>query len=196
MSPRYTRIVSPNPDLFDTPALGMDKKSIIYDFKNYYGNHLAQDKGNASGHYLYSSLAITLRDRLFERMKHTKHTYAETKCKQAYYLSMEFLMGRAMGNAALNLGLDDVSAKAMHDLGLNFEELTELEHDAGLGNGGLGRLAACFIDSCATLQLPVTGYGIRYEYGMFQQSIEEGNQVEMPDHWLRDGNPWELERSH
>jgi glycogen phosphorylase len=194
MSPRYTRIVSPNPDLFDTPALGMDKKSIIYDFKNYYGNHLAQDRGDASGHYLYTSLAITLRDRLFERMKNTQHTYTKTKCKQAYYLSMEFLMGRAMGNAALNLGLDDVSAKAMHDLGLNFEELTELEHDAGLGNGGLGRLAACFIDSCATLQLPVTGYGIRYEYGMFQQSIEDGNQVEMPDHWLRDGNPWELER--
>jgi starch phosphorylase len=194
MSERYSRIVTPNPDLFDTPSLGMDRESIIYDFKNYYGNHLAQDKGNASGHYLYSSLAITLRDRLFERMKHTKHTYAETKCKQAYYLSMEFLMGRAMGNAALNLGLDDVSAQAMHDLGLNFEELTELEHDAGLGNGGLGRLAACFIDSCATLQLPVTGYGIRYEYGMFQQGIEDGNQVEMPDHWLRDGNPWELER--
>lgn len=194
MSPRYAPIITPNPDLFDTPSLGMDKESIIYDFKNYYGNHLAQDKGSASGHYLYSSLAITLRDRLFERMKHTKHTYAESKCKQAYYLSMEFLMGRAMGNAALNLGLDEVSTKAMHDLGLNFEELTELEHDAGLGNGGLGRLAACFIDSCATLQLPVTGYGIRYEYGMFQQSIEDGNQIEMPDHWLRDGNPWELER--
>ena len=103
-------------------------------------------------------------------------------------------MGRAMGNAALNLGLDETVTKAMNDLGLTFEELTELEHDAGLGNGGLGRLAACFIDSCATLQLPVTGYGIRYEYGMFQQSIDNGNQVEMPDHWLRDGNPWELER--
>jgi len=194
MSPRYACTVNPNPDLYDTPKLGMDKKSLEHDFKNYYGNHLAQDKGCASGHYLYSSLALTLRDRLFERMKHTKHTYAETKCKQAYYLSMEFLMGRAMGNAALNLGLEETAQKAMHDLGLNFEELTELEHDAGLGNGGLGRLAACFIDSCATLQLPVTGYGIRYEYGMFQQSIEQGNQVEMPDHWLRDGNPWELER--
>ncbi|RKZ94813.1 MAG: glycogen phosphorylase, partial [Gammaproteobacteria bacterium] len=194
MSPRYACTVTTNPALNNTPELGMDEKSLEQDFKSYYGTHLAQDKGCASGHYLYTSLALTLRDRLFERMKHTKQTYAETKCKQAYYLSMEFLMGRAMGNAALNLGLDKTVTKAMNDLGLSFEELTELEHDAGLGNGGLGRLAACFIDSCATLQLPVTGYGIRYEYGMFQQSIDNGNQVEMPDHWLRDGNPWELER--
>ncbi|MFW5450555.1 MAG: glycogen/starch/alpha-glucan phosphorylase [Methylophagaceae bacterium] len=194
MSPRYACTVTPNQELNKTPKLGMDEKSLKQDFKSYYGNHLAQDKGCASGHYLYTSLALTLRDRLFERMKKTKQAYSDTKCKQAYYLSMEFLMGRAMGNAALNLGLDKTATKAMNDLGLNFEELTELEHDAGLGNGGLGRLAACFIDSCATLQLPVTGYGIRYEYGMFQQSIDNGNQVEMPDHWLRDGNPWELER--
>ncbi|MFW5426428.1 MAG: glycogen/starch/alpha-glucan phosphorylase [Methylophagaceae bacterium] len=194
MSPRYACTVTPNPELNNTPELGMDEKSLEQDFKSYYGNHLAQDKGCASGHYLYTSLALTLRDRLFERMKQTKMAYSESKCKQAYYMSMEFLMGRAMGNAALNLGLGDTVTKAMVDLGLDFEELTELEHDAGLGNGGLGRLAACFIDSCATLQLPVTGYGIRYEYGMFQQSIENGNQMESPDHWLRDGNPWELER--
>ena len=161
MSPRYACTVKPHSELDNTPKLGMDEKSLEQDFKAYYGNHLAQDKGCASGHYLYTSLALTLRDRLFERMKQTKQAYSDTKCKQAYYLSMEFLMGRAMGNAALNLGLDKTVTKAMHDLGLNFEELTELEHDAGLGNGGLGRLAACFIDSCATLQLPVTGYGIR-----------------------------------
>ena len=194
MSLRYTSTLTLKPELHDTPKLGMDIKSLERDFKNYYSNHLAQDKSRASGHYLYSSLAFTIRDRLFERMKHTQHTYAETECKQAYYLSMEFLMGRAMGNAALNLGLEENTKRAMHDLGLDFEELTTLEHDAGLGNGGLGRLSACFIDSCATLQLPVTGYGIRYEYGMFQQSIKDGNQIEMPDHWLRDGNPWELER--
>ncbi|NQY25869.1 MAG: glycogen/starch/alpha-glucan phosphorylase [Piscirickettsiaceae bacterium] len=194
MSPRYACTINPAPDLNNTPELGMDEKALSSDFKSYYGHHLAQDKGCASGHYLYTSLALTLRDRLFERMKETKQAYSDSKCKHAYYLSMEFLMGRAMGNAALNLGLEETAKKAMHDLGLDFEELTELEHDAGLGNGGLGRLAACFIDSCATLQLPVTGYGIRYEYGMFQQSIDNGNQVEMPDHWLRDGNPWELER--
>lgn len=194
MSPRYTCTATPDPSLYDTPVLGMDEASLEHDFKSYYGNHLAQDRGCASGHYLYTSLALTLRDRLFERMKHTKHTYSQSKCKQAYYLSMEFLMGRAMGNAMLNLGLDNAVQKTMQSLGLEYEELIELEHDAGLGNGGLGRLAACFIDSCATLQLPVTGYGIRYEYGMFQQSLNNGNQVEMPDHWLRDGNPWELER--
>ncbi len=194
MTPRYTSTAKPTAALYEAPTLDMNIDALAEDIKRYYGIHLAQDKGCASGHYLYSALALTLRDRLFERMKHTKHTYAESHCKQAYYLSMEFLMGRAMGNAALNLGIEDDLKKALVDLGLNFEELAEMEHDAGLGNGGLGRLAACFIDSCATLQLPVTGYGLRYEYGMFQQRIENGYQQEMPDHWLRDGNPWELER--
>jgi starch phosphorylase len=194
MSPRYACTASPASDLYETPKLGMESADLVNDFKRYYGTYLAQDKGCASGHYLYTALALALRDRLFNRMKHTKHTYAESQCKQAYYLSMEFLMGRAMGNAALNLGLDEEAKKALHDLGLDFEELISMEHDAGLGNGGLGRLAACFIDSCATLQLPVTGYGLRYEYGMFKQSIKDGFQVEKPDHWLRDGNPWELER--
>lgn len=194
MSPRYACTATPAPELFNTPKLGMSSSDLINDFKRYYGTHLAQDKGCASGHYLYTALALTLRDRLLNRMKHTRHAYAEAQCRQTYYLSMEFLMGRAMGNAALNLGLEKETTKALHELGLNFEELIELEHDAGLGNGGLGRLAACFIDSCATLQLPVTGYGLRYEYGMFQQEIVNGHQVEKPDHWLRDGNPWELER--
>ncbi len=194
MTPRYTSTATPTAALYEAPTLDMNIDALAEDIKRYYGIHLAQDKGTASGHYLYSALALTLRDRLFERMKQTKHTYAESHCKQAYYLSMEFLMGRAMGNAALNLGIEDDLKKALVDLGLNFEELAEMEHDAGLGNGGLGRLAACFIDSCATLQLPVTGYGLRYEYGMFQQRIENGYQQEMPDHWLRDGSPWELER--
>ncbi len=194
MIQRYAYTIAPKPALNNMPKLGMDADALIHDFKHYYSNHLAQSKNNVSGHYLYSSLAYTLRDRLFERMKQTQYSYEQSECKQAYYLSMEFLMGRAMGNAALNLGLDKSAKKAMHDVGLEFEQLTTYEHDAGLGNGGLGRLAACFIDSCATLQLPVTGYGLRYEYGMFQQSIEKGQQIEMPDHWLRDGNPWELER--
>lgn len=194
MSPRYTWTVEPRPELYEVPELGDDKQSLSDDFRRYYGTHLAQDHGSASGHYLFSAMALTLRDRLFERMKQTRHSYAESGCKQAYYLSMEFLMGRSLGNAALNLDLDHPLQQTLHDLGLNLEELIEMEHDAGLGNGGLGRLAACFIDSCATLQLPVTGYGLRYEYGMFQQRIEQGYQQEMPDHWLRDGNPWELER--
>ena len=103
-------------------------------------------------------------------------------------------MGRALGNAMLNLEVEASATEALRRLGLLMEEVAEEEHDAGLGNGGLGRLAACFLDSCATLQLPVTGYGIRYEYGMFRQRIEGGYQQEEPDHWLRNGNPWEIER--
>ncbi|MCU0735395.1 MAG: glycogen/starch/alpha-glucan phosphorylase, partial [Methylotetracoccus sp.] len=115
-------------------------------------------------------------------------------CRQVYYLSMEFLLGRALGNAILNLDLDAPVSTALKHLGLELEELAECEPDAGLGNGGLGRLAACFMDSCASLQLPVMGYGLRYEYGMFRQQIEDGYQVEEPDHWLRYGCVWEQQR--
>ncbi|AFJ02769.1 Glycogen phosphorylase [Methylophaga frappieri] len=194
MTTRYSCSATPAPDLYDIEALSLSASALTDDFKRYYGVHLAQGKGCASGHYLFTALALTLRDRLLERMRVTQETYRQQNCKQAYYLSMEFLMGRALGNAALNLGLDDELKQLLNGLGLEYEDLAEMEHDAGLGNGGLGRLAACFIDSCATLQLPVTGYGLRYEYGMFQQRIENGYQQEMPDHWLRDGNPWELER--
>ena len=131
---------------------------------------------------------------MLERWKQTRYGYEAADAAHAYYLSLEFLMGRALGNAALNLGLDEATELAVRCLGMALEELAENEHDAGLGNGGLGRLAACFLDSCATLQLPVTGYGLRYEYGMFRQLIVAGGQVEEPDHWLREGNPWELER--
>jgi starch phosphorylase len=128
------------------------------------------------------------------RWRLTQQTYEKQDCRRVHYLSLEFLMGRTLNNALLNLGLEEVGAAALHRLGLDMEELIDAEHDAGLGNGGLGRLAACFLESCASLQLPVNGYGIRYEYGMFRQRIEDGRQVEEPDHWLRNGNPWELER--
>src|SRR5690606_8161050 len=105
-----------------------------------------------------------------------------------------FLMGRLLRNALLSLDLGDEAAEALETLGVDLEEVLEAEHDAGLGNGGLGRLAACFLDSCATLGLPVTGYGIRYQYGMFHQRIQDGRQVEDPDPWLRNGFPWEIER--
>lgn len=137
---------------------------------------------------------MVLSDRLIERWKETYNAYKEENCRRAFYLSMEFLMGRTLSNAMLNLGIKDTVDEAMYALGLELEELINSEPDAGLGNGGLGRLAACFIDSCATLQLPVTGYGLRYEYGMFSQDIINGEQVEKPDHWLRNGNVWELER--
>ncbi len=185
---------APIDSLTELPALGMDNGAISSDFRRYFSHTLGRDRNCKSVHYLYTALAYTQRDRLMERWKNTHYAYDESDCKRAYYLSLEFLMGRALGNAMMNLGIQDETTRALYDLGIVLEEIAENELDAGLGNGGLGRLAACFLDSCATLRLPVTGYGIRYEYGMFRQHIENGNQIEEPDHWLRDGNPWELER--
>jgi starch phosphorylase len=182
------------PELFRLPSLGMDEPALALDIRRYFGNFLGRDKHCRSSHYPYQSLVYALRDRLMERWKRTRHAYEEHQAKHAYYLSLEFLMGRALGNALLNLGVEGTAAEALRKLGLDLEELVDNENDAGLGNGGLGRLAACFLDSCATLQLPVMGYGIRYEYGMFRQYLQDGRQVEEPDHWLREGNPWELER--
>lgn len=185
---------NPKETLTILPALGMDSASLSGDFRRYFSHTLGRGRNCKSVNYLYAALAYTQRDRLIERWKNTHYAYDMRECKRGYYLSLEFLMGRALGNAMLNLGIGDETARAMYDHGIVLEEIAEGEHDAGLGNGGLGRLAACFLDSCATLQLPVMGYGIRYEYGMFRQRIESGNQIEEPDHWLRNGNPWELER--
>ena len=194
MPHKVFRKSNPKSDITKLPKLGMEKKSITADFKHYYSNRLGRDENCRSPHYAYEALSLTISDRLVERWKKTYNVYRDEDCKKAYYLSMEFLMGRSLSNAMLNLGLDDAVNKALYDMGLEAEELMESEPDAGLGNGGLGRLAACFIDSCATLQLPVTGYGLRYEYGMFAQEIVNGEQVEKPDHWLRNGNVWEIER--
>ena len=182
------------PELTDAPDLGMDSATLKQDFRRYYTYHLGRDKHCRLTHYAYEALALTLRDRLMERWKETRYAYEESDCKRAYYLSLEFLMGRSLGNAILNLGLEDELTQSLSDVCLELEELEDIEPDAGLGNGGLGRLAACFMDSCATLQLPVQGYGIRYEYGMFRQRIKNGYQVEEPDHWLSSSNPWEMER--
>ena len=188
------RTSRPAQELYDLPPLGMDAEALALDIRRYFGSFLGRNRHCRSTHYPYQALALTLRDRLMERWKRTRATYEEADAKHAYYLSLEFLMGRTLNNALLNLGLGESTDKALGRLGLDLEELMDVEHDAGLGNGGLGRLAACFLDSCATLQLPVMGYGIRYEYGMFRQHLENARQVEEPDHWLRDGNPWELER--
>ncbi len=185
---------APTAELYELPPLGMDDHSLALDIRRYFGTHLGRDRHCRSTHYPYQALALSLRDRLMERWKRTRYAYEEADARHAYYLSLEFLMGRSLNNALLNLGLGDAAQAALRRLGLDLEELLDTEHDAGLGNGGLGRLAACFLDSCATLSLPVMGYGIRYEYGMFRQHIDNCRQVEGPDHWLRDGNPWELER--
>ncbi|RMG90905.1 MAG: glycogen/starch/alpha-glucan phosphorylase [Zetaproteobacteria bacterium] len=178
----------------DAPKLDKTAEGLVNGIQRHYLRTLGQHTASTSNHYRYQALAYSIRDHLMENWKNTKDAYLEKDGKRAYYLSLEFLMGRALSNAALNLGLEEQARDALHMLGMSYEEKLEMEPDAGLGNGGLGRLAACFIDSCATLQLPVTGYGIRYEYGMFRQKIENGYQVEEPDHWLRNGNVWEIER--
>lgn len=143
---------------------------------------------------VYDSFVFTIRDLLIKRWLKSKREYLSGNHKTVNYISMEFLMGRSLVNSLLNLDIYSESAKALLELGINLEELQDVEKDAGLGNGGLGRLAACFLDSLTTLQYPAFGYGIRYEYGIFQQKIQDGAQVELPDNWLRYGNPWEIPR--
>ena len=175
--------------------LGMDDQEVEKDLRRHFEFTLGRDEQGKSHFYLYTALALTIRDRLVERWSHTRHRHIENGSRRIHYLSLEFLMGRTLSNAMLNLDLEDSIRHTMQKFGCELEEVTEEEADAGLGNGGLGRLAACFLDSCASLELPVTGYGIRYEYGMFHQKIENGYQHESPDHWLRKGNPWEIECS-
>lgn len=173
---------------------GMDKEAIEADFLRYLCQTLGRQI-DSEDYYLFKALSYATRDRLMTHWKRTWAAYNQGKQKKAYYLSMEFLIGRSLTNNLLNLGIEKETEAALYDLGLDLEQIEESERDAGLGNGGLGRLAACFMDSCATLQLPVMGYGLRYEYGMFRQQIQNGYQVEEPDHWLGFGPyPWEVQR--
>ncbi|MBF0522336.1 MAG: glycogen/starch/alpha-glucan phosphorylase [Candidatus Omnitrophica bacterium] len=155
---------------------------------------LAKDEYAATEHDNFLALAITVRDRIVERWAKTQQRYHKNNLKRVYYLSMEFLIGRLLGNYIYNLGLEKVVPEALSEMGMKLEDLREQEVDTGLGNGGLGRLAACFLDSMATLGIPAHGYGIRYDYGIFQQKIVNGYQVELPDEWLRLGCPWEFAR--
>uniref|UniRef100_A0A8U8AW13 Alpha-1,4 glucan phosphorylase n=1 Tax=Geospiza parvula TaxID=87175 RepID=A0A8U8AW13_GEOPR len=152
------------------------------------------DRNVATPRDYYFALAHTVRDHLVGRWIRTQQYYYEKDPKRIYYLSLEFYMGRTLQNTMINLGLQNACDEAVYQLGLDMEELEEIEEDAGLGNGGLGRLAACFLDSMATLGLAAYGYGIRYEYGIFNQKIRDGWQVEEADDWLRHGNPWEKAR--
>jgi starch phosphorylase len=144
----------------------------------------------------FEAVARSVRDVLSQRWVHTEKTYERENPKRVYYLSMEFLIGRSLANNVTNLLLDPVAKKAVQQKKLDWFELLEQEPDAGLGNGGLGRLAACFLDSMATMQIPAMGYGLRYEYGIFKQSIQDGWQHELPDNWLRRPDPWEVPRPH
>lgn len=173
---------------------GMDCDSLKISFVDHLEYSLAKDEYSATQHDHYSCLALLARDRLVERRIETKQAYYKKDAKRIYYLSLEYLMGRSLGNSLINLDLYDNARTAVNELGYDFEEMLETEWDAGLGNGGLGRLASCFLDSMATLELPAMGYGLRYEYGIFFQSIRDGYQIETPDNWLRLGNIWEFPR--
>ena len=148
----------------------------------------------ASLQHYYLALAYTVRDRLLHRWINTTRTYFAQDAKAVFYLSAEFLMGRQLGNNLINVGLYEQARQAVQESGLELHDLVEQEQEPGLGNGGLGRLAACFLDSLATHEIPAVGYGIRYEFGIFDQAIREGWQIEKPDTWLRFGNPWEVPR--
>ncbi|MCD4780378.1 MAG: glycogen/starch/alpha-glucan phosphorylase [Candidatus Omnitrophica bacterium] len=155
---------------------------------------LAKDQYTSTAYDNYMALAITVRNRIVERWIHTQQSYHKKNVKRVYYLSMEFLIGRLLGNYIYNLGIEKELQAAFDELGFDLDLLREQEVDAALGNGGLGRLAACFLDSMATLDIPAHGYGIRYEYGIFNQKIKNGFQIELPDEWLRWGTPWEFPR--
>ena len=175
-----------------TPFIGTENAS--------YERHLVFDRAIdpkvASARERFEAFSHSVRDILAQRWVLTKNTYERENAKRIYYLSMEFLIGRSLANNVTNLLLDPLVGHAAPALGIDWLELGEQEPDAGLGNGGLGRLAACYLDSMATMQLPATGYGLRYEYGMFKQSIADGWQKENPDNWLRYGDPWEIGRLH
>ena len=176
-----------------TPAELLAPHTLAEDLRRHFELTLGRDDVSRSRHYLYHAVALAVRDRMMDKWRRTKARYRAEQPKRVSYLSLEFLMGRTLNNALLNLDLEEEVREALTRYSCGLEAVEEEEQDAGLGNGGLGRLAACFLDSCATLELPVTGYGIRYQYGMFHQQIRNGYQVEAPDQWLRFGNPWEIE---
>lgn len=166
-------------------------KSVV----NHVQTSLARQPYNLDDFGAYQASALSVRDDLLVNWNETQMNYTRKAPKRAYYLSLEFLMGRTLDNALLNLGLKDLYKDGLKNLGFNMEDLLEKERDAALGNGGLGRLAACYLDSSASQELPVWGYGLRYKYGIFQQLIsQDGEQLEAPDPWLENQNPWELPR--
>jgi starch phosphorylase len=179
-------------DRYDEP--GEDAASLRRAIVNHLVYTVAKDEHTATDRDFFHALVLTVRDRLIERWMDTMHRYYERDAKRVYYFSMEFLIGRSLTNSLLNTGMMAACREALAALGLDYERLAAQEEEAALGNGGLGRLAACILDAMATLGLPGYGYGIRYEYGMFYQKIEGGAQVEHLEHWLRYGNPWEFPR--
>jgi glycogen phosphorylase len=202
--PKSTKVVPMTPSAGNASELlhhyGCGPTPFVGTENAFYERHLLFDRvidpKVASARERFEAFSRSVRDILAQRWVQTKKTYEGTNAKRIYYLSMEFLIGRSLANNVTNLLLDPVVQDAVQEKSIDWLELVEQEPDAGLGNGGLGRLAACFLDSMATMQLAATGYGLRYEYGMFKQSIVNGWQKENPDNWLRDDDPWEIARPH
>lgn len=176
------------------PKVGLDAVSIQDDILEHLNYTMAADIETATDREFYKSLVLTVRDRLHANWLKTQKEYREKKTKKIYYISMEFLIGRLLDNALVNLDIEEEVRKACKEMGREYEKVRDIEDDAALGNGGLGRLAACFLDSMATLGLAGFGYGIKYDYGIFNQQIVDGYQVERPDDWLRFGTPWTVTR--
>lgn len=172
----------------------MSVEGLKYDFQWHLRYTLAKSRNDATSRDQYQAFAYCVRDRMIEHWIQTQHQHREGKVRRAYYLSLEFLIGRLLGNNVINMKMDPICEKALADFGLDWQSLRDFEVDAGLGNGGLGRLAACFLDSMSTMEIPGMGYGLRYDYGIFKQRIKDGMQVEEPDNWLKTGYPWEIER--
>ena len=187
-----TRLASQSNDENDEPPRTGRLNRALYE------EHLLIDKivglASATPHERFEAFALSVREFLARRWVDTESTYARENPKRVYYLSMEFLIGRSLANNVANLLLDADACRAVKEIDLDWLAILEQEADAGLGNGGLGRLAACFLDSMATLQIPAMGYGLRYEYGMFKQVILDGWQIEQPDNWLARHDPWEIRR--
>ena len=172
----------------------MSVEGLKEDFTWHLRYSLAKGDTRVTERDQYTAFANAVRDRLVERWISTQEEYGRQNTKRVYYMSLEFLIGRLLGNNVINLKADQLCCDALKDFGINWNDLRDYETDAGLGNGGLGRLAACYLDSMSTLDLAGMGYGIRYDYGIFKQKIVNGNQVEEPDHWLKHGYPWEMVR--
>ncbi len=181
-------------DVFSPEPLKNDRESLKLSIRDHLLYGVGKDPLQATEQDWLNATIAAIRDRVIERRVSTVRHYHEGQVKRAYYLSMEFLLGRLFANALINLGLYDTTVEALEELGVDFHKICHLEPDAALGNGGLGRLAACILDSMVSQCYPGYGYGIRYEYGMFRQEIRNGGQIEHPDNWLRYGNPWEFPR--
>ena len=176
------------------PVHGLDADDLSCSIREHVAHSLGKRGQEAGCRDVATAMALTLRDRLVDRMLETRDRYREGRAKRMYYLSIEYLLGRCLGNNIYNMNLQGEMAGLMQAWGFSLEEIREHERDPALGNGGLGRLAACFLDSLATLDMPGCGYGIHYEYGLFKQSIENDRQVERPDYWMAEGMPLQLER--